>query len=408
MRSFLLLPFGFYVLATAVGLLLRLGFVVPVPLPSYANALHAHSHTLFFGWGALSIFALVFHRLGAEGRQHRAILVAIAAVSAASFVSFLHGGYSVPSIVLSTLSLGLWGWAVVVTWRALRGNSGLDISYLRTGLVYLALACLGAITRVVLIATAASAHHKSLAVYAFLHAFGWFFVFSVMGLLIGRGRDLGMRLDQRRLRMQLRLAAPIAWLAFPLGVAGGSEGVLGMVARGAGAGLFVPLGLGSLALWRGAKSAPSGFCGAFRWLSLWLGIVAISSLAGGFGLAELAVRSRHFAILYLHVLLAGFVSFGLVTASFSTLGARLGFASLLHNAGLAIMALGLAAAGLVVLGYWQSSQVAWTGALLAAIGGALLFVAGVGFAVRAWRKYKEPATSIPLPPSSPRLEPERV
>lgn len=388
MPIFLLAPLGFYVLAMAVGLLLRLGSVLPIHLPSYANALHAHSHTLFFGWGALGIFALVFRRLGEEGRRVRALLASIAGLSAASFVSFLHGGYSLPSIVLSTLSLGIWAWAIATAWRSMRGKRALDIAFLRAGLVYLGIACIGAIVRVVLIATAASAHQKSLAVYAFLHAFGWFFVFSVTGLLVHEARVRRLHVDERRFRRMLDLALPTAWLAFPLGVVGGSQGALGVLARLSALWLAFPMASGVVALWRISSSAEPALRGAFRWLAFWLGIAALSSLAGGLGFAELAVRSRHLAILHLHVLLAGYVSFGLMTALFSTLGARLGVGSLLHNLGLAIMSLGLALAALPVLGWSRSPGVAFAGAVLAALGGALVFAAGVGFCVRLWRQSK--------------------
>lgn len=405
MSRLLFAPFAFYVLATAVGLVLRLGFVLPIEVPSYSNALHAHSHTLFFGWGALGIFALAFHLLGAKGKQHGLVLGSIAAISAASFVSFLQGGYSVPSIVLSTLSLGLWAWVVSVTFRTIRGKSGLDLAFLRTGLVYLVFACVGAVMRVVLIATAASAHAKSLAVYAFLHAFGWFFVFSVLGLLLRRARAHGVRLDERLFRLQLRLAAPIAWLAFPLGVAGGTRGALGTLACVASALLVVPLGIGAFALYRASRDAQPGLRGSLRWLSFWMSLVAFSSLGGGFGLSELAVSSRHFAILYLHILLAGFVSYGLITVFFSALGARLAWASGLHNGGLLVMVSGLALAGLTVLGYSQSHAVAYTGALFAAIGGALIFAAGVGFAWQAWRALHRVDLPVELSPMHPRLEP---
>lgn len=377
MQRFLLASIGFYVIATALGLLLRLSFVMPIGLPSFSNALHAHSHTLYFGWGALGAMALHFAQLEADGREAKSILGVIAGLSAATFVSFLQGGYSLPSIVISALSLLVWIWVAIAGFRYARGRSSLALSYLRVALVYLLLACAGAITRVVFMAVSAPAAHKSLAVFAFLHNFAWFFVFAILGISIHRAEKLGIRLDERRLRLALRLAAPIAWLAFPLGVMGGSEGVLGMLARGAAAGLVVPMGLWALTLWRlGSIEKPRGMWGAYRWLGFWLGLSALLSLAGGFGLAELAVRSRHLAILYLHVLLAGFVSLGLMVAILSELRAETRVGSLLHNLGLAVMVVGLALAGMPGLG-WAFPSLLPYGLVLAAIGGALLFLAGV-------------------------------
>lgn len=383
MKKILLASIGFYVIATALGLLLRLSFVMPVDLPSFSNALHAHSHTLYFGWGALGAIALHFLRLGATGREARVMLAAIIVLSAATFVSFLHGGYSLPSIVISALSLPLWAWVALAAWRYTKGRSSLDISYFRTSLAYLVLACVGAILRVVFVATGGSAFEKSLAVFAFLHNFAWFFIFAVLGLLIHRARSFGIGLDERRLRFALRLAAPIAWLGFPLGVMGGSAGLLGMLARGAAAGLVVPMGLAAMSLWRGGSTTRAkSLRAAFRWLGFWLGLSALLSLAGGFGLAELAVRSRHLAILYLHVLLAGFVSFGLMVAILWELSAKLAVGSLIHNVGLGIMVLGLGLAGAPALG-WSDGRLVPYGFALAALGGALLFLAGVVWIVGA-------------------------
>ncbi|WP_157370694.1 hypothetical protein [Vulgatibacter incomptus] len=386
MPFFLRTSIGFYLLATALGLVLRIFFVAPFGHLVFANALHAHSHTLYFGWGALGIFALAFRRLGAEGRASKAVLGAIAAIAAATFVSFLLSGYSPPSIAISSLSLGVWGWAAATIWRRSRGSTDLDVSFLRAGIVYLVLASLGALTRVALIALQAPTFYKSLAVFAFLHDFAWFFVLSVVGLLIERARAHGLHLDERLLRWQLRLSVPLAWLTFPLGVAGGANGLLGTIASVAAIALVVPAGLGATALWRAGASAPRGGLGAaFRWLAIWLALEAVLSAAGGLGLAGLAVHSRHLAILYLHVLLLGFVTLGLMVSTLSVLGGPLSAGSWLHNGGLSIMALGLAAAGLPAFGLELAPLVPRLGLIVAAFGGAVVIAGGIAWSVGAWR-----------------------
>ncbi|NMO23650.1 hypothetical protein, partial [Pyxidicoccus fallax] len=49
-RTFLTLSLAFYVLAIGLGLLLRVSFLQPLPWLHFGHALHAHSHTLYFGW----------------------------------------------------------------------------------------------------------------------------------------------------------------------------------------------------------------------------------------------------------------------------------------------------------------------------------------------------------------------
>jgi hypothetical protein len=375
---------------------LRVFIVAPFKGLVFANALHAHSHTLYFGWCALGILALIFHRLGASGPRIHALLWGIAAIAGSAFVSFLLSGYSPVSIALSSLSLVVWASSAVIFWRHARGEQGLDVSFFRAAVAYLMIASMGAIGRTVLIAFHASALQKSLAIFAFLHNFAWFFVFSIIGLLVSKASALGVRLDERLLRRELHLTVPIAWLSFPLGVAGGAEGVLGGFARVAALALIVPAAFGVLAFWRAAATSERREVrAALRWLAFWLGLEASLAAAGGLGLATVAVVSRHLAILYLHVLLVGVVSLGLMVVMVASLGARIPWAMWIHNAGLAVMGVGLALGGISAFGLDLSPVVPRFGLILAAIGGAIIFVGGVGWAraiARASRRH------VPNPP----------
>lgn len=409
MPRFLLVSLGFYVLSTALGLVLRFGFALPFELPSYSNALHAHSHTLFFGWGTLALFALIFRRLGQEGRQAKALLISTSAISLATFVSFLQGGYSLPSIIISTLSLFLFGWAIALFWRSMRDLRGLEFSFFRAGFIYLGLACVGAIARVVFIATGGSEHQKSLAVSAFLHNFGWFFVFSLTGLLLAEARDLGMRVSETWLRRKLRLAFPLALFAFPLATMGGSQGWLGTLARISSFGLSLALLFGAWAFFRAAPPLKRpGFKSSLRWLGLWLALSAAGSLAGALGMSDLAIRSRHLAILYLHIELVGFLSFGLMTLIAWITQKPFALSSKVHNLGLLVMAAGLLSASVPWLGGSQSPLFAWAGARIAAWGGAMIFLAGVGYLLGARKapqlveRRRALSRSLELRPDAPR------
>lgn len=382
MPTFLRFSVGFYLLATALGLALRVFFVAPFQGLVFQNALHAHSHTLYFGWGALGIFALAFEHLGAVGNGARLLLWGIVGISAATFVSFWLGGYWAPSIVISSLSLLIWGAAVTIFWRHAKGKRGIDVSFLRAGIVYLVLASSGAVVRTILIAVQGSALSKSLAIFAFLHNFAWFFVFSVIGILLSQAKALGVRFDERLFRWQLVLAIPLAWITFPLGVAGGVTGALGWAARFAGIGLLIPAAFGALGLWRAAATATRAEVrGPLRWLAGWLLLEAALSAAGGFGLAASAVHSRHLAILYLHVLLVGVVSFGLMLAVTTRLGVWSALSPWLHNVGLAVMTIGLALGGSGGVGLTLPSSWPFYGLVLAVVGGALIFAAGLWWAV---------------------------
>ncbi len=381
MRHTLRLALGFYLLATALGLLLRVAFVQRVAGLDFSHALHAHSHTLYFGWVGLAVFALAFQRIGAGGRAVSAVLASIAAISLASFFTFLQGGYSRPSIIVSSVALGVWLAAAGLWWRRARGQRGVDVAFLRAATVYLVLAVGAALARVgLLVAKVGDPLPGRLTVFAFLHCFAGFFLLAVMGLLIAEAPRLGVRFDEARLRRQLRVMAPLAWLTFPLGVAGGDEGALGLVARVAALVLLYPGALWVGNLWASAASAGRTVRAGLRWLAVWFALKLGMEAAGALGLAAWAVRQRHPSILFLHVVLLGFVTGGLLLLVLPRLGRSLAPALTLHHLGLAGMSLGLGLTSLAGLGL---PALVRPGLVLAAAGGGGIVLACVGFTLGA-------------------------
>lgn len=379
-EGFLRFAVGFYLLSVALGVFLRAFFVAPFAYPVFGNAVHAHSHTLYFGWGALGVFALALER----GRFERILLGGIVAISAATFVSFFHGGYWTPSIVISALSLLLWPTGAVLVSKRLRGERSLSATYLRAAMAYVLLASVAAAVRAVFVAIDASPLAKSLAVFAFLHDFAWFFVFALLGLLLRAAPGLGLRIDERLLAWHASLAIPLAWLGFPLGVHQGHEGLLGALARISTLVLVVPGALAAAALWKAGRGGRDGPHLVFRWLALWFALDALLAGLGAAGLAETALRSRHLAILYLHVRLLGFFTLGLMLCLFARCGriARFAPGMWLHNFGLTTMLGGLAVAGLPGLGWTAPSTWLQAALFVAALGGAIAAAAGVLWFVR--------------------------
>jgi hypothetical protein len=372
------LALSFYLVSTALGLCLRIFLVAPFPGLNFQHVMHAHSHTLYFGWAALGIFAWVGRRWGAFPGPW--LPGAMVAISLATLVTFLIGGYFPPSIAVSALSIPLWAAAAVVVLRRIRGERGLAFSYLRVGMVYLLMALAGALGRVgVLAARVEDRLWGRLAVFAFLVCFAWFFVFSLLGLLVDQSRALGLAPDHGLLRWHLTGTAPIAWMTFPLGVAGGSAGLLGSVARVAAVAMLVPGLVGAVALWRGGQGARGAW---LRWIAGWMALTAALEAAGALGMAELAVASRHWAVLYLHVLLVGVVTSLLLLLLAPGVTGRRG--RWLHHGGMAVMAVGLGLAGLPVVAP-VDPLVPRLGLILSLVGGVGPFVAGGGALLRLLR-----------------------
>ncbi|MCP3142057.1 hypothetical protein [Pyxidicoccus xibeiensis] len=392
MNRFLRLALGFYLLATALGLLLRVAFVQRVAGLDFSHALHAHSHTLYFGWVGLAVFVLAFERVGARGRAVSAVLWSIAAISLASFLSFLEGGYSRASIIISSVALGVWLAAAALWWRRARGRQGVDVAFLRVGVVYLVLAVAAALARVgLMVAKVGGPQGGRLAVFAFLHCFAGFFLFCLMGLLVAEAPRLGARFDEARLRRQLCVMAPLAWLTFPLGVEGGASGGLGLVARAAALVLLYPGALWAWNLWRAAEGAGRTVRGGLRWLAVWFVLKLGMEGAGALGLAAWAVRARHPTILFLHVVLLGVITGGLLLLVLPRLGRSLSPALTLHHLGLAGMSTGLALTSLAGLGL---PALVRPGLLLAAAGGGGIVLACLGFTLGAARPLQHACAAL--------------
>lgn len=373
MTRFLHIALGFFALATGLGVVLRYAQVEPVGFIDAGKAIHAHSHTLYFGWAGLALFTLMFDRVGAlADRRVRSVLWGVVIVSVATFAAFLHSGYGRPGIIVSALSLVVWGAAVVLFLRRARGQRGVDVTFLRVAVVYVLLASVSALSRVVvLVAKVADPMWGKLAVYGFLHAFAGFFIFSSMGLLVRFLASRGAPLDAKLLRLQLGWMAPLVGLTFPLAVPGATDTPLGPMARLATVLLVIPAAMWTVNLWSAVSSLPTWTRLALRTTAVAWALKTIFELSAAFGMAELVATGRHAVILELHLVLLGVVTttlFLLVRARLSREGTGLLVA---HQGGVLVLSTGLLLAALASLGGWPTGI---AGLWLAAAGGVLVYV----------------------------------
>lgn len=348
------MPVGFYLGATLVGLWMRLvlaGWRSPIP---FDHLLHAHSHTLYFGWAGLLIL------VAADAPYLRWAGFLVTVMGAA----FLAGGYEPAAIVASTLVMFAWYAAIGSWWRRPQRS---EDSLLRRSLAYMLLASVGVWVLAVLKATeAGNALAEDLAIHGFLGTFAWSFVFGAAAL-VARWHPLDPDGGRRLTTWWLVLA----WITFPLGVAGGPEvAVLGPMARIAGVLLLYPAALWMVALWRTTELP-------LRLAAAWFGLAATGLAATGIGgTALLEAAGRAGVVVYLHTLLLGFVT----TVAMWHLGrlfqARTGPAIAGHQAGVALMLTGVA--------------LPWVGTTptiamdLAAWGALLTWLAGLAWAGALW------------------------
>lgn len=381
MDVFLRAALGLLGLGVGTGALLRWSQLSPVPGLHFGNALHAHSHTLYFGWAGLALFTLFFERVGATGRFARGVLASLVALGLATFAVFLHSGYSRPGIVLAAASVVPFGVAVGVVWHGLRRVRGADLPFLRAAVAWVLVSYVAAISRVVLkVAGVTDPVWAGLAVHLFLGAFGAFFVLGVMGLFV---RALGAPAT-RELRLVLGLGAPLlAWPA-ALVVPNLETTPLAGLARLSSVVLLVPAVAWLRWLWRASAARAALERAVLRSTALaWTLTVAGSALLG-LGILREVVLRRHVVVAGIHLAVLGVVTAGLLILLERRRAEPAWHAVTAHQASLAVMLLGL------VLAPWWPRP----GLLLALGGGLLVVVAQAWAAARFFRATSGPALRV--------------
>ncbi len=376
-----------FVLAGLTGAFFRFGVYFGHAGLEPVNVRHAHSHLMFFGWVTPALMALIAARMPAvAGRSMpRFTGVAIGAAVAmglAAYTPFLLYGYGVARIGDARVPLSVIGAALNVfawyafgacyaraTWRVART---LPLHLWDAALFMIVLSSLGAwALGLVRGAGVVEPFPAAAALHLFLGLFseGWF-VLALLGIAYAH-------LPQAD-GPQARLATDLVAYALPFTFLLGVPVHLvppGLRAFSGAAGAVVAVGL----LLHVRALLPSARRAAVGWM-LPLGLLALKALAQ-FGVAVAPVarwaEATGLRLSYLHWLLLGFVSLGLVAAAGQTwgpeavrgrsafaAGALLVIASLLPLTGVWPAALG---------GGWAWRAAAW--ATLAPVGAAVFMLA---------------------------------
>lgn len=368
-----------YVSATAIGVIMRFVLVgVDLGVP-FDHLLHAHSHTLYFGWAAIGVLVGALGVLpGLLTSRMRWTSLTLSLSFPLLLIGFLAFGYHPVTIAISTLVMVGWYALVWLYWRATRGARSLSVTLFRASFGYLVVASLGVWALAYLQASGkGTSLGEALAVHAFLLGFAWFLVLGSVGLVVTKADRVGLRFDRQRLMQAVRWWVPLAFFVFPLGVRGGPEiPTLGLVARVAGLLLLYPAWLWVSELWRSSSAARHRL--VWRLCAVWFGISAGGlAIVGVFGTSALDMVGRQGIVIYLHTLLLGFVTSILLALLIERVPSRLLVG---HNIVLALMLAGLA---LAVLGEVQ------LGFRTAAVAAVFLWVTGVAWmlvAVRGMRR----------------------
>lgn len=311
-----------WVVAGALGVLLRYLLLRPSATLVYPYWLHAHSHVVLLGWAFNALFlALVAQFVSsAQQKAYRPIWIGFQVAIVGMLGLFPVQGYAAGSIVFSTLHVLL---SYYMAWRLrtdLRPDRSVAARFVRWGLLFLVVSTLGPYALGIL--KARHLHETiwyNLSIYFYLHFLynGWF-IFGCLALLIRPLERWGCMPTGRAANWFLAVwvAATVGTLALsalwtqPPAWVWGVGGVAGIVQLGAGSWLI-------WLLWQGRSRLQS----ELRPVAYRLGQLALVSFGLKLGLqawsasawaTEWSYTQRHLVIAYLHLVFIGVISFFLL------------------------------------------------------------------------------------------------
>lgn len=318
---------GCFVLAGLTGALFRFsaGYGVVVGL-DLGNIRHAHSHLMYLGWATPALFALIARQLPGFAGPARKVIGATLAAALLAYPLFLAFGYQpvafggarVPlAAVAAGLNMLVWYVFAGLYVQARRGLSPTRARLLwDMALTFLLLATLGAwgLTLLKPLGLDGPAWSTAL-IHVFLDLFseGWF-VLAVLGLAYAALRPAG----QGGGHWSLWLVGLGLLVTFALGMpASFVPPVLKMLARFSAALVAVGLLVNVWILW---KALRGGRRGLWRLPLMLLAVKLIVQLIVSVWPGAWWAEMHTLRVFYLHLMLLGFVTLGLVAAATSVWG----------------------------------------------------------------------------------------
>jgi len=320
-----------FVIAGSTGSLYRFGLINGLPAGwGLVNVRHAHSHLMYFGWATPALMALIVTWLPqvtgrSISRRFQWVMSATIVVALLAYVMFFQYGYQVAefgdrripiSVLMATLNVLAWyAFAFLYfrsTWGARRTRS---LRFWDASLIFLLLASMGAWgVAVVSRLQVEDPFWIQAMTHLFLDLFseGWF-VLAALGLVYAmhplalakrsqeKAAHWGEQLIVIGLPVTFLLAIPVSQVPGGLRVVAALGGLL------VAAGVLLSVG----ALW---PAVPRGLTG---WRAP-LALLTLKVLVGLGTLLPVTARwgqQNSLRILYLHLLLLGFITLGLFVAA---------------------------------------------------------------------------------------------
>jgi hypothetical protein len=228
-KSWILACFINFFIASLMGLVLRLMYVLPIEGVNFQFLMHGHSHVAMLGWVYLMLYCLIFHFFVPKESQQKPIYnrlfwaTEIAVIG--MMIDFPAQGYAFASILFSTLHIFCSYYFVHLIWKDAKPSTFPEKRMLRTALFFIVFSTLGVwcLGPAVGIMGKASAFYQ-IAIQFFLHfQFNGWFLFAVLALYF---KQLQLNIEDKKFCLfyylfvsstVLTLALPVSWsLASPV------------------------------------------------------------------------------------------------------------------------------------------------------------------------------------------------
>ena len=328
-RYWLLLNFLFLITVAVVGAIMRSVFTGMTTDLNYQFALHTHSHTGFIGWVYQSLFfALVTLYLSQEAvrRGRYALQLGITmALSAAMTVSFWQQGYGAISITLSSIFQVVSYWFVWRLWRDSKQHRETDHSYswrfVEMALITLFVSTFGPWGLAVISANGLQGTSLySVAIYFYLHfQYNGWFIFGILALFLFAVEKKSGKIEHPLANSAFIALAVSIFPAYVLSVIY-LEKTLLVYAIAILSGVTQLAGIAMLYSWLGKSNRRISEIFPNFWSRLLVSLAGIALLLKFVfqllsivpGLDDIAFENRNVIIAYIHLVVLGVITFGLI------------------------------------------------------------------------------------------------
>ncbi|NNF33065.1 MAG: hypothetical protein HKN68_03105 [Saprospiraceae bacterium] len=202
------IAFLWLVIAGSVGVLLRLAFVLDLPLwIDYKNLLHTHSHVAMMGWLFSALYLMIAKTFNLKGRFYFNLFWLFQLTIIGMLMFFPIQGYGLGSIPFTTAHMilsYLFAWKVIKDIRLMKLNGpNYPERFLITALVFMVVSTLGTWALGYMMAASlkgSAIYYASIQFFLHFQFNGWF-IFAIIAIFLQYCKSHDLIINDRHLRI---------------------------------------------------------------------------------------------------------------------------------------------------------------------------------------------------------------